>query len=473
MGSTPPTLTAAQITGLAAMAMAALLITNDFTAFTVVLPTLERAFKVDITTAQWIVNGYALVFGALIVSGGRLADMLGRRRIFLIGTAIFAIFSFVGGIADTIWQVLIARALIGIGGALMWPAVIGIFFNLMPKEKAGLAGGIIMCMTGLGNAMGPLLGGGLTDAFSWRWVFYINVPIAIAAILMTIWALEKDPEEEVEEKLDYAGVAALSLGLFGLLLLLDIGAGIGWLSPYILALFGASLLALVAFFFIERRAGENALIPQDVRGNRSFAIALVATLLIAAVYLGALLYLPQFMIKELKFSAYQSGVGLLPLIVTFAAVAFIAAPLYEKLGAKLMVSIGSVCLAAGMYLLSWIPAITSYIALVPGMMIFGVGVGLFFSSITTAAVTALDPSRASLAGAIVYMSKLFGAAIGLGLNTAVVVAAPSLPEGIQWAFLLNSGLALLGLLVCLFFVDGPFSFQKLFSGIMAKKDVRD
>lgn len=447
-------LASSQLLGLAAIGLGVLVIAIDFTALSVALPTVEKDFTADVTTVQWIITGYALIFGTFIVTGGRLADMFGRRLIFFIGAAIFATFSLVGGLATEIWLVLVARGIMGIGAALMWPALLGMAYSLLPAEKAAIAGGAIIGAVGFGNAAGPLLGGFLTEFLSWRWIFYINVPIAIAAILVLWRVIPKDPPKGTDERVDYAGVTVLSLGLFGLLLALDFGSDLGWFDPIILGVFAGSVLFLVVFSFIERKAGSNALVPPDILETGAFVSTLFATLLMSAIFFASLLFLPQFMAKELGFSAFLSGAGLLPVMGMFAATSFISGPLYERIGAKTIVSIGALCLALGMFLLSRLGATTIYTDLIPGMVILGMGLGLFYSSITTAGITALDPSRASLAGAMIFMFQIAGGAIGLGLNTAIVVSAPSLPEGIHRAFMLDTGLAILGLVVCLVFVGG-------------------
>jgi MFS family permease len=206
-------------------------------------------------------------------------------------------------------------------------------------------------------------------------------------------------------------------------------------------------------------------VPGDVIRNREFFAACMATLLMSALFFSALLYLPQFMMKRLDYSAIGAGAGLLPMMGVFAITSFVAGPLYNRLGPKLVVSIGAGCLAAGMFLLSRIAPGTPFNSLIPGMMVLGLGVGLFYSSITTAAITALDKSRSSLAGAIVYMFQIAGGSIGLGFNTAIVVSAPTLAEGISWACRVNGVLALGGLVVVLLFVGGKFDRERL-KGLM-------
>src|SRR3982750_3533751 len=199
MTKSEDSLSSSTIAGLIAMGLAVLVIANDFTALSVALPAMENDFGADVTTVQWVINGYALVFGVLIVSGGRLADMFGRRRIFFVGCVIFAVASVIGGFAPNIALLLTCRAVMGVGGAMMWPAILGMTYAILPHSKAGLAGGLILGAAGFGNAVGPLLGGVLTGALSWRWIFFINVPIAIIAVIVT-WAKVHQPRPKVEDE---------------------------------------------------------------------------------------------------------------------------------------------------------------------------------------------------------------------------------------------------------------------------------
>ncbi len=280
---------------LVAMALAVLVIANDFTALTVALPQIEQDFHVDVTTGQWVINGYALVFGVLIVSGGRMADMFGRRRMFFLGAIIFAAFSLLGGVAPDIGVLLFARAVMGIGGALMWPAILGMTFAILPPAKAGLAGGLILGSAGLGNAIGPLLGGFLTDVLDWRWIFFLNLPIAAFAMYVTWRNVHLSETLSDDHRFDYLGVTTISIGLVALLLALDQGSDSGWTDPVILGLFAVAVVFLAAFLVVERRAGEAALIPRDVLRNRGFMAACLTVLLMSAIFFSSLLYLPQLM----------------------------------------------------------------------------------------------------------------------------------------------------------------------------------
>jgi EmrB/QacA subfamily drug resistance transporter len=437
------------------MAVAVVVIANDFSAINVALPTMEKDFDTDVNTIQWVVNAYALTFGVLIVTGGRLADMFGRRNAFFVGTAIFASMSALGGAAPSETWLIGARVLMGIGGALMWPAILGMTYELLPEEKAGLAGGIIIGAAGLGNAIGPLLGGVLTQELSWRWVFFLNVPIAIFAVAVTWFLVHVKEPEPSERRIDYAGIGAISVGLVSLLIALDQVAQWGWTDPRVLAMLALAAAMLIAFMPLERRAGKHALVPREVMSNESFTASCLAILFMSATFFASLLYLPQFMEKQLGYSPLESGLGMLPFLATFALVSFIAGPLYNRLGAKTLAVLGAACITVAPFLFSLVDGGSGYGSLVPGMVILGIGIGSFYPTATTAGVTSVDESQTSLAGGIIYMFQIAGGSIGLGLTTTVFSGAvPPFVDGIQAGFRLDAALSLVGLLIAIAFVGG-------------------
>jgi EmrB/QacA subfamily drug resistance transporter len=439
---------------LLAMGVSVIVIANDFSAINVALPTMEADFHTNVNTIQWVINAYALTFGVMIVTGGRLADMFGRRRAFFLGTAIFASMSALGGAAQSEAWLIASRVVMGVGGALMWPAILGMTYELLPEEKAGLAGGIVIGAAGLGNAMGPLIGGVLTDALSWRWIFFLNVPVSIFAVVVTYYLVRVKEPEVGEQRIDYPGIAAISVGLVSLLVALDQVDDWGWGDPRVILLFGLAAVLLAAFVPIERRAGMSALVPRDVMRNESFRASCLAILLMSATFFAALLYLPQFMQKHLGYSPLEAGVGMLPFLATFALVSFVAGPLYERLGAKLLASVGAACIAIAPFVFSLVGEDSSYGSLVAGMVVLGIGIGSFYPTATTAGVTSVDESETSLAGGIVYMFQIAGGSIGLGLTTTVFSAQDTFVDGIQAAFRLDAGLSLVGFLIALFFVGG-------------------
>ncbi|HSS41285.1 MAG TPA: MFS transporter [Solirubrobacterales bacterium] len=437
------------------MGLAVVVIANDFSAINVALPTMEKDFETDVNTIQWVVNAYALTFGVLIVTGGRLADMFGRRNAFFLGTAIFASMSALGGAAQTETWLIFARVLMGIGGALMWPAILGMTYELLPEEKAGLAGGIIIGAAGLGNAIGPLIGGVLTQELSWRWIFFLNVPIAAFAVGVTWFLVHVKEPDPGERRIDYTGVAAISIGLVSLLIALDQVADWGWSDPRVIGLLALAAAMLIAFVPLERRAGSHALVPREVMRNESFTASCIAILFMSATFFASLLYLPQFMEKQLGYSPLEAGVGMLPFLATFGLVSFIAGPLYNRLGAKVLAVFGAACITIAPFLFSGVDAGSGYDSLVVGMLVLGLGIGSFYPTATTAGVTSVDESQTSLAGGIVYMFQIAGGSIGLGLTTTVFSGAvPPFVDGIQAAFRLDAALSLVGLLTALAFVGG-------------------
>jgi EmrB/QacA subfamily drug resistance transporter len=447
---------------LVAMGIAVFVIANDFSAINVAIPQIEQDFDTTVTTTQWVVNAYALTFGVLIVTGGRLADLFGRRRAFFVGAAIFASMSLAGGAAQSEAWLIGARVLMGIGGALMWPAILGMTFAALPASKAGLAGGLILGAAGVGNAAGPLIGGVLTDLLSWRWIFFLNLPVTGFAALVT-WRYIHQPRVATEDtRMDYLGIATISVGLVALLLafdqVLDWG---GWGDPRIVALLSASVLLLAWFAFVERASGRHALVPRDVMRNRDFTYSCIAILFMSAVFFASMLYLPQYMIKVLGFSPIETGLGMLPMMGIFAAVSFVAGPLYNRLGPKLLATAGSLCIAAGPLLVALAASEQEYAAIVPGLAVTGLGVGLFYPTATTAGVTSVDESRSSLAGAIIYMFQIAGGSVGLGLTTTIFTEAgqdetgtAAFIDGIETAFMLDAGLAICGFLIALFLIGG-------------------
>lgn len=404
---------------LVAMGLGVLVIANDFTALNVALPAMEQDFDVDVGTIQWTVNAYALTFGMVLVTGGRLADMFGRRKIFFIGTAIFAGFSLLGALSPSAIWLIFTRVGMGVGGGLMWPAILGMTFAAVPAGRAALAGGLVLGVAGLGNAIGPLIGGLLTDAISWRAIFYLNLPIAAFAAAVT-WAKVHQPvDDSARERIDYAGIVSLSLGLVLLLLALDQSADWGFGDYRVLGMLALAVVSILTFGLVEPRMGSAALVPKDVLANRRFIAACLTILFLSAVFFTAILYGPQLMEKILGYTALGAGVGMLPMLATFGAVAFLADRITARVGVRPTIIGGTALLAAGPLLLSFFDSDSTYWTLVPGLLATGLGAGLFYPTVTTVAVGLLDESRSSLAGGIAYMFQIAGGAIGLGLATAL------------------------------------------------------
>ena len=445
----------ATVVALVAMGLGIFVIANDFTALAVVVVDIENDFGSTLNRAQWVINAYTVVFGVLIVTGGRLADLLGRRRVFLIGASIFAVFSLLGGLAPNIEMLIAARALMGIGGAMMWPAVLGMTFALLPAEKAGLAGGLVLGVAGLGNAAGPLIAGMLTDLLDWRWVFFINLPIAMAAIIITRRNVSESRAGE-HAGIDYLGIVTVSAAVILVLIGLDVGTAEGFTDPAVAVMLVAGVLLLGVFAFVERRAGAAALVPRRVTASVQFTSAVLSVTAMSVVFFAVLVFVPQLAEKDQGWSALEAGAGLLPLMLLFAGMSYLAGRLYNRVGARVVVSTGAACLTLGVLWLACTIG-SSYALLVPGLVIMGTGVGLYYSAITTAAVTAVPASDNSLAGGIVYMAQIAGGSIGIGLNTAIVLSGNTLADGIRTAFFVDAALGLVGTVVAVALIRGDDS----------------
>jgi MFS family permease len=264
----------------------------------------------------------------------------------------------------------------------------------------------------------------------------------------------EEPESE-DHQIDYAGVTTLTVGLVSLLVALDQVDDWGWGDPKVLGLLVVSAVMMLAFAPIERRAGKHALVPREIMRNESFTASCLAILFMSATFFAALLYLPQFMEKQLGYSPLEAGVGLLPFLGVFALVSFISGPLYNRLGAKSLAVFGAACITVAPFLFSLVDSGSDYGSLVPGMVVLGLGVGSFYPTATTAGVTSVDDSQTSLAGGIVYMFQIAGGSIGLGLTTTVFSAAiPPFVDGIQAGFRLDAALSLVGFLIALLLVGG-------------------
>jgi MFS family permease len=334
----------------------------------------------------------------------------------------------------------------------MFPAVLGMTYALLPEEKAGLAGGLVIGVVGLGNAAGPLVAGLLADVLVWRWVFFINLPIAVAAIVITRRNVRESRAGE-RVGFDYRGIATLSTGVILILIGLDVGTVAGFSAPAVVAMLVIGVLLLAVFAIVERRSGPEALVPRRVMASVQFTTAVVSVLAMSVVFYAVLVYVPQFVEKDQGWSALAAGAGLLPLMLVFAAVSFPAGRLYDRLGARVVVSAGAVCLTLGVLWLAFTIG-SSYALLVPGLVVVGLGRGLYYSAITTAAVTALPRSDSSLAGGILFMAQIAGGSIGIGLNTAIVLSGSDLVDGLRTAFFVDAAIGLVGTVVAVALIRG-------------------
>lgn len=411
------------VLALTILALANAMLAQDLAALNVALPSIERDLDVDLTTAQWVVNAYLLIYGVTIVTAARLADEIGRRRMFLIGAGVFAGASLLAGVAANVSWLIAARALMGIGAGLMLPAIAGMGYAVVPRDKAAVAGAIVISGYGVGMALGPVAGGALTEFLGWRWIQFVNVPFAILVILGVRGLIPADTTSTSHLRIDYRGIAVFSVGVAALLFALDQATDWGWGDRRIVASLGLAALLIAAFPFVEHRAGDMALIPADIVRNPGVAIACVTRALMAPAYTAAVLFLPQIMQKLMSLSPLEAGAGMLPMLGGYAVVSFLVGSVAGRLDPRLGVVAGLVCLAVGPFLLARFDVNAGYPSLVPGMAVFGIGLGLFMPSVTTVAVQADDRDRKSLASGLTFMAQFVGGAIGLGVTTSIVASS--------------------------------------------------
>lgn len=396
------------------------MLAQDLASLNVALPSIERALDVDLQTAQWVVNAYLLIYGMVIVTGGRLADELGRRRVFMAGALVFAIGALAAGFAPGAGWLIAARAVLGVGAGLMLPALTGMAYAAL-RDKPEMAGGLIVGSYAIGMALGPMIGGWIVEFTGWRWTQLLNVPIAI---LVTIgaWRTVRPISGDEHPDIDYKGILALSAGLVLLLLALDQVSDWGWSDPRIIAGLVLSAVCIALFIFFERRAGERALVPGDIVRYRDVWLACALKLLMAPAYAAAVLYLPQIMQKLMHFSPFETGIRMLPMLGVYAVGSFLAGPLTTRFDVRLALIGGLSAMTAGAWLLSQFSVQTGYPSLVAGMALLGLGLAFFQPSVVTKAVKADPRERKSLIGGLVLMFQFVGSAIGLGLTTTIVAA---------------------------------------------------
>jgi EmrB/QacA subfamily drug resistance transporter len=405
-----------------AMGIGVMVIAVDIAAINVALPSVEKDFQTTIGTVEWVVNGYVLAWAVLMVTCGRLADMFGRRKIFFIGLVVFGAASLIGALAHDSGVLIAARVVQGAGAALLWPAILGIVYSSVSDAQKGLAVGLILGAAGIGNAAGPLLGGFLTELYSWRAVLYFNIPFAFVAGLITYFVVDERRSQETRGRIDYIGILTVSLSLVSLLYAVNQSTSWGWTSGKTLGLLVLFAVFLVVFIVHERKT-PGALIPEDVMNNRKFMVTGAMMPLAVPAFFSILLFVPQYLEKFHGYSPVDSGAGLVPMLLSFALTAPVSGTIYNRLGPRWSIFTGMVLLSVGTVLILLFGFGNSYSGMVPGLIIFGIGVGFSIPSITTAAVGAVNEARASLAGGIIYMFELAGGALGLAVITTIFTDA--------------------------------------------------
>jgi EmrB/QacA subfamily drug resistance transporter len=403
---------------LLAVSVATFMLLLDITVVNTALPAIQRDLSASFTDLQWVIDAYTLALAAVVLTAGSIADRIGRRAVFAAGLGIFAASSLAAGLAPDATFLNISRAVEGIGGAAMFAVSLALVAQEFAagRERA-TAMGIYGATIGAAVAVGPLVGGAITDSLGWRWVFFLNVPIGIAALVLTFAKLRESRDPNAT-RVDWAGLATFSTALLLLVLGLLRGNDDGWTSATIVSLLTGAAVMLAAFVVIERRVAEPML-PLELFRNRAFTGVQLAAFAVSVSLFALFLYLTLYLQNYLGYSPLQAGLRYLPITLVPLFVAPVAVALMGRLQARVIMAIGLVGVGAGLLLMSGLTAASGWTALLPGFLVAGVGVGLLNPVIADVAVSVVPKERSGMAAGINDTFRQVGIAVGVAAWGAI------------------------------------------------------
>jgi EmrB/QacA subfamily drug resistance transporter len=403
---------------LAAMCVGLFMVMLDTTITGNSMPVIQRDLSLSITQLQWVNNGYTLVIGSIVVLCGRLGDIFGRRRFFMVGVVGFVAGSALSGAAQSSWWLIGARALQGGGAAFLAALSLSILTHAYPAESRGRAIGIWAGVSGVALSIGPLLGGFLTQDASWRYIFYINVPISVLAIVLVLVGVAESRDTTVAPEVDRPGAGLMIGGLFLVILAIMQGREWGWLSPSTLAVLLGGLVLLGLFGWYETRVKVPLLDPSVFRNGRLTATNSVAVLMSFGM-MGALFFMPLYLQNVLGYSPTVSGLALLPLTALLTASAPLAGRITDARGPRLPMGVGLALAAIGLGLLTAVSTTSGYGTLVVPFVLMGLGFGLTLSPMSTAAMAVAEPEQVGAVAGLLNMSRQVGGTLGVAVLGAV------------------------------------------------------
>src|SRR6186997_2042228 len=377
---------------LGAMCFALFMIMLDNTVVNVALPSIQKDLGASISGLEWTINGYTLSFAVLLATGGRLGDIFGRRRMFLAGVVIFALSSATAGFAPDETALVLSRVVQGVGAALMMPGTLSIITDAFPAHERG-------------KAMGT-------------WAGVSALALAIGAVLATLFAVRESRDTSVGREVDYAGVAVLTAGLTALVLALVEGNSWGWGSPEVIGLLAAAAVALPLFVFVENRV-KAPMVQFDLLSDRNFLAAVVVALVISFAMLGVFFFLALYMQDILHYSPLEAGVRFLPSTLMIVGVAPVAGRLSDRYGPRWLIAGGLTIVAASLFSFSRIAVDSSYLDLLPGFMLLGIGIAMTMSPMTSAAMNAVPVQKAGIASGVLSMFRMVGGSLGVAVTGAI------------------------------------------------------
>ena len=438
---------------LGAVAVGLFMIMLDNTVVNVAVPSIQRDLGVGLSELQWIVTGYALSFAALMLTGGKLADMLGRRRIFVIGIVIFTIASLFCGLAESGESLIAWRIVQGVGAALMNPATLAIISATFPPRQRGMAIGIWAGVSALALAIGPLVGGLLTEHLSWSWVFFVNVPVGVLGVAASYLLIDESRDMSEEQRLDLAGLVTSGLGLFALTYGLIEANTYGWSSARIVGSFVAAAVLLGSFVILELRQ-RVPMLDLTLFRNGTFAGANVVILMVGLAMFGVFFFVSLYMQNILGFSAVQAGAAFLPMTVLIILVAPIAGKLSDRIGSRWLMTGGMTLLGIQLLYYSTLGTTANFWDLLPALLIGGVGMSLTMTPSAAAIIGSVPTDKAGVGSAVMNSMRQVGGSIGVALIGAIIAAKvgdqrspEAFVDGFSTALLVASGFAFVGAIV--------------------------
>jgi EmrB/QacA subfamily drug resistance transporter len=434
---------------LGALAVSLFMIMLDNTVVSVALPSIQADLNTSLTQLEWVINAYAMVFAVLLLTGGKLADYVGRRRIFVLGLIVFTASSLWCGLSGSGDMLIAARAVQGIGGALMLPATLSIIAATFPVAERGLAIGIWAGASGLALAIGPLIGGLLAQHAGWEWIFYINVPVGVLGVGAAYWLIRESRDMSHEQRLDVPGLVTSAIAVFLTTYALTESNTYGWGSTRIVLCFVGAAVALAVFVVLEHRQ-RLPMLDLSLFRNSTFAGGNVGGLLIFVALFGQIFYSSIYLQAVLRYSPVQAGATFLVATGAIAMTVPISGKLSDRIGARLPMTAGMSAFGVCMLGLSYIDESSNFWSLFPWLVIGGLGFGLVVPAMTAAILASVPVDQSGVASGAMQAFRQLGGGLGVAVMGAIVashvgVLAPGSPRyassfvpGYQSAMLLGA-----------------------------------
>ena len=415
---------------LGAVSLGLFMIMLDNTVVNVALPSIQQSLGLSLSELEWVVAGYALTFAALMLTGGKLADLLGRRRVFVAGLVVFTAASLACGLAGSAEVLIGARVVQGIGAAMMNPATLSIITATFPPRQRGTAIGIWAGVSALALAIGPLVGGLLSEHVDWSWIFFVNVPVGIVAIAAAYAFIDESRDTSHDQRPDVPGLVTSGVGLFALTYALIEANSHGWGSTRILGAFALAAVSLVAFVVLELRQ-RRPMLDLTLFRNATFSGANVSMLLVALAMFGVFFYVSLYVQQILGYSPVEAGASFLPATILIALLAPQVGRVVDRVGSRWLTGSGMVLLSVSLVLFSRLGTGSTYWEILPGLVVMGVGMAFTMTPTTAAAMSSVPRDQAGVGSAVLNSMRQVGGSLGIAITGAIVahVSASSLAAG--------------------------------------------